>query len=176
MTALDNNVTNPNQLSQINFRMFIKRSPTLSYFCNRVNVPGLILPATEYATPNLAIPIYGDKVVFNPLTVTFKVDEDLKNYFEIHSWMRALGNADDTNNFAALKAVPQYTGAGLMSEILVSILSSARRSNFNLTYYDCFPVNLSDLNFDATATDLQTITASVEFRYLNYDHEFVINP
>src|SRR5262245_9649609 len=143
MTALDNNVTNPNQLSNINFRFVIKRSPTLSYFCQRINVPGLVAPATEYPTPNLAIPVYGDKIVFNPLVATFKVDEDLKNYFEIHSWIRALYNADDTNNFKALKASPQYTGAGLMSEILVTILNSSRRSNFNLTFYDCFPTNLS---------------------------------
>src|SRR5690348_10377833 len=102
MVATSNNPTNPNQLSQINFKLDIKRSPTLSYFCNRATIPGLSLPPTHQPTPLMDIPVYGDKVTFNPLVVAFKVDEDLKNYFEIHAWMRALGNADDTANFKAL--------------------------------------------------------------------------
>jgi hypothetical protein len=172
MVATDN-ITNPNQLSQLNFKLAIKRSPTLSYFCQRAIVPGLILPATHQPTPLMDIPVFGDKVTFNPLVVTFKVDEDLKNYFEIHSWMRALGNADDSDNFKALAANPQYTGIGLKSEILLTIENSARRSNFNVTFYDAFPVSLSDLAFDATASDLATVTASAEFRYLNFDHALV---
>jgi hypothetical protein len=111
------------------------------------------------------IPVYGDHVTFNPLVVTFKVDEDLKNYFEIHSWMSALGNAYDQANFKALAANPQYTGIGLKSEILLTILGSARRSNFNVTFYDAFPVSLSDLVFHAAAQDLATVTASVPLRW-----------
>jgi hypothetical protein len=116
--------------------MSLKSVPYISHI-----IPGLVLPPTSQPTPVMDIPVYGDHVTFNPLVVTFKVDEDLRNYFEIHSWMRALGNADDQANFKALAANPQYTCIGLKSEILFSILNSARRSNSN-TFYDAFPVNL----------------------------------
>ena len=33
------------------------------------------------------------------------------------------------------------------------------------------PTKLTDLGFDATSPDLQAVSATVEFRYMNYDYE-----
>ena len=38
--------------------------------------------------------IPGGGVTFGDFSVRFIVDEDLKNYYSIHSWMRDNGNAD----------------------------------------------------------------------------------
>ena len=37
------------------------------------------------------IPIPGDKMEFEDLSVRFLVDENLENYMEIQNWMRGLG-------------------------------------------------------------------------------------
>lgn len=152
----------------------MKRSPTLIYFCTKVNVPGVSLPAVNQPTPFVVIPQPGDHLEFNPFQAIFKVDEDLTNYFEIHAWLRALGKADQFKDYAALEAKPQYTGFGLKSDIVCSILNSSRNANFNIIYNDAFPTDLSDIVFDSQSSDVMTLSATVTFRYLNYDYEKVI--
>ena len=172
-TALDRNPTNPNHLSQINFRFIIKRSPTLNYFCTRVNIPGLKLPAVHQPTPYVDIPKHGDKLTFNPFIATFNVDENLENYFDIHRWMRAIGGADDWADYKALSDLPQYTGQSVMSEVTMTVLNSSRNAHFNLTFYDVFPTDLTDIEFNVQEEDVVPRTATVVFEYMNYDFELI---
>ena len=41
------------------------------------------------------IPVPGDKIVFEDLTLRFIVDEDLVNYTEIYNWIKGLGYPED---------------------------------------------------------------------------------
>lgn len=167
--ALSRVPENLNLLSQINFKMMLVRSPEVEYFLTKVNVPGVLLPATKQPTPFVDIWQYGDHVQYKPLVVTFKVDENLTNYLTMYQWIRDLGKSDTFDQFKNLKANPQISGYGLKSDIVVSILDSARNANFNITYYDCIPVELSDLQFDAQATDVMMINAAVSIRFLTWD-------
>ena len=57
--------------------------------------PRRFMPTVEVASPFRNLPIVpGGGVTFGDFTVRFIVDEDLKNYYSIHSWMRDNGNAD----------------------------------------------------------------------------------
>lgn len=168
--AIGNIPENKNLLSQINFKMIIRRAPTVNYFCTKVNIPGAILPHINQGTPFVNIPQYGDHLEFKPLVITFHVDEDLKNYIEIYQWMRDLAKAETFTQFKELKSHPQQTGYGLRSEIIISILNSTRNANFNLTFYDCIPTELSDLTFDAQLPDTVMSNASMVLRYLNWDY------
>lgn len=163
---------NPNQLSQINFKLIIKRMPGVTFFCHKANLPGANLPVAWQPTPFVDIPIYGDHLEFKPFTATFKVDEDLNNYMEFYSWLRQVGKADNFQEFKKLKNNPVYTGLGLESEAILSILNSERNANFNVTYHNCVPVDISDLNFDAQAQDVMMVNATVVMRYVNWDFEW----
>jgi len=166
---------NKNLLSQINFKMLLRRSPNVDYFCSKVNIPGIILPVVWQNTPFVDIPQTGDRASFKPLVVTFKVDEDLINYMNMYSWLRDLGFTDQFQQYKDLKSHPQYTGVGLRSDIVVSILDSTRNANFTITYYDAIPIELSDLQFDAQALNPLMVNASVVIRYLNWDYELSTN-
>lgn len=173
MNALADQPQNLNQLSQLNFKMMIRRTPTTSYFCYAVNLPGISLPPTNQPTAFINIPQPGDHVEFNPLVATFKVDENLTNYFDIHSWMRKLGRADDFREYAQLASKQQSTGLAQKSEIVVAYLDSQRNPSIMVTYYDAHPIQLTDINFNSQNPDLSTASATVVFKYLNYDFEFI---
>ena len=42
----------------------------------------------------VSVPLEGN-LSFGNLTIDFLVDEDLRNYMEIHNWIRALGAPDN---------------------------------------------------------------------------------
>lgn len=41
--------------------------------------------------------------------------------------------------------------------------------NMEITFYDCFPVDLSAIEFDSTSVDVQYATATVSFASRRFD-------
>jgi hypothetical protein len=172
--ALTSVPTNLNFLSPLGFKFIMKRCPTVNYFLHRINIPGITLEMVEEPTPFVNIPIEGDHGKFNNLIATFQVDEDLKNWLEIHSWIRNLAKMDDFAQHKSLSKNPEWTGLGLTSEIILTILNSAREPNFSFVFHGCLPMSLSDLVFDSKLSDVKYLISTVEFRYMNYDYEKVL--
>ena len=93
-TWFDNQLSNRNFLSPIGFLFVLDKARKTSFLCQKVNVPTLSLGEYNVQTGLVPIPVEGN-LSFGNLTIDFLVDEDLKNYMEIHNWMRALGAPDD---------------------------------------------------------------------------------
>ena len=87
MAVSDNQPTNLNYLSQLGFRFAIKKLPNVNYFCQSVSLPSISIGAAEFNTPFGVVPRPGDKIAYSTLPIRFKVDEDFRNYIEIHDWM-----------------------------------------------------------------------------------------
>ena len=104
--------------------------------------------------------IPGGGVTFGDFSVRFIVDEDLKNYYSIHSWMRDNGNADELARTTPENDI--YTNGQL------HIVTSAYNPAFVVDFVDLFPVALSNLQFDATITDVEYITAEVTFKHQQF--------
>jgi len=169
MTAIDNTPYNKNFLSPINFIFQIKRSPHLNFYIQEVNLPAISINFPSQTNPFVRIPISGDHVDFNTLRVSFKVDEDMQNWFEVHNWIRGLGFPFQFEEYKTLSIVPPTTGEGLRSDISLIILNQVRLPAFEVTFRDAFPTSLSDLQFKVTDTDVNYITATAEFKYILYD-------
>jgi hypothetical protein len=100
------------------------------------------------------------------------VDEDLENYLEIQHWLRGLGFPDSlkeiydwqSSNPNAPRGELNYTCDGTLN-----VLSSSSVANFKVKFLDMFPVSLSDLDFDATDSDIDYLTANVTFKYTIYN-------
>ena len=89
--------------SPTQFRFNIIKLPKVEYFCTAVNVPGISLGGTmSQATRFKDLPIPGDKLTYEPLTMTFLVDENLENFQEIHGWLVGLGFPRDHAEFRNL--------------------------------------------------------------------------
>ena len=167
MSVVDNRPENMNFLSPLNFKFQIKRTPSLNFFVQKVNLPGLTLPNIDENTPLIRIPYPGDHLLFDELVVTFKVDENLINYMEIHNWLRGLGKPS-YEEYKNLKSKSIYTGESLNSDISLSILTSYKNPNYEVIFTDAFPVSLSGIDFTTTAEDISYLEATATFKYLTY--------
>ena len=119
------------------------------------------MPTTEIASQFRNLPIIpGGGVEFGDFSVRFIVDEDLINYNSIYSWMRDNGNADQMQRMTLEKDI--YTSAQL------HIVTSQYNPAFIVDFRNIFPVSLSSLQFDATITDVEYITADVTFKHQQF--------
>jgi len=166
MTAIDSRPENMNFLSPLNFKFQLKRAPAVNFFIQKINLPGLSLPNIDVGTSIINIPYPGDHLLYNDLTISFKVDENLENYMEIHGWLRSLGRLD---SYAQLASKPVYTGEGITSEISLMLLTSYKNPNYEIVFENAFPVSLSGLDFLTTADDIDYLKDEVVFKYIKYE-------
>ena len=171
-TGFRNQVQNKNFLNPTGFKFILNRAPKVVFFSNQANIPGLNLGTADQSTYLTDIPVPGDKLQFQDLNLRFLVDEDLENYLEIQHWLRGLGFPDSLkeiydwqkSNPNAPDGPLNYTCDGTLN-----VLSSSQTPNFKVKFLDMFPVSLSDLDFDATDSDIDYLTANVTFKYTIYN-------
>jgi len=169
MTAIDNTPINHNFLSPLNFKFSIKKAPHVNFFIQKVNIPGISITNLITPTPFVRVPYAGEHITYEDLSISFKVDEDLKNYLEIHNWMKSIGKPDDYEQYAEIASKAVYTGDGVYSDISVMVLASTKNPNYEIEYRDAFPIALSALTFNSTDSDVSYIEASATFKYTSYN-------
>lgn len=168
MSALNSVPATLNFLSPLSFKFMIYRAPTVNYFLTKVNIPGISISNAIQNTPFVNIPQPGLKGEYNDLDITFKIDEDLNNYFELHLWMLQLGDVKAFNGYQQLEQFPEYTGLGLKSEILLSILDHSKNPVYDIIFHDAFPIELNDIEFRADVSDIDFVSSSARFKYTTY--------
>jgi hypothetical protein len=173
--AFSSQIQNRNFLSPVGFKFILNRSPKVAFFSNSANIPGLTLGVVEQPTYLKNIDTPGDKISFEDLTVRFLVDENLENYMEIQNWIRGLGFPDSLDEIYDLQRQQKYvdtTDSKLMdiySDGTLQILTSSNNPNFKLKFKDLWPYSLSNLQFDATDSDIEYLTAEATFKYTIYE-------
>jgi len=173
------------------FKFNILKLPKVEYFCTSVNLPGVSL-ADNYSqpTPFRDIPLPGEKLTYDKLSMSFLVDENLENYREIHGWLRGLGFPGGYSEFKTLLdagedrfptsknsvlgdagrskfAAPSQ--GGIFSDATLSILTSKNNAVVDVRFSDVFPISLSGLQYTQQAGDTDYLTATVTFDYKIYD-------
>ena len=153
--------SNRNFLNPIGYILKLEKFAGVDFFCQAANVPDVSMPTTEVASRFRNLPIYpGGGVTFGDFSVRFIVDEELKNYYSIHSWMRDVGNADQMPRTTPEDDI--YTGGQL------HIVTSSYNPAFVVDFQNLFPVALTNLQFDATITDVEYLTAEVTFKHQQF--------
>ena len=121
------------------------------------------------------IPVPGDKINFEDLTLKFIVDEDLVNYTEIYNWIKGLGYPEDLEQIYDLQRENKNRYSRLNSQMNIysdgtlQILTSNQRANVQVKFYDLFPYDLTTLIFDATVTDGDPLSAQAKFKYTFFE-------
>ena len=113
------------------------------------------------------------------MSIDFIVDEDLRNYMELHNWMRALstpGEYEDRYNWNQENSVRGTGNDPRFSDATLQVLNNNNLANFDVVFKSVFPINLSSLPFDVTGSDNNYFTATATFRYTLYEVRNVNSP
>ena len=172
--------------SPTQFKFGIHQLPKVEFFTVAVNVPAINIGITYYPTALKDIPMMGDKVTYDNLTVSFIVDEYLENYLSLHEWITGIGFPKDRKQFSdfrtASASMPGQktkqttdlkTGQAasvlpMFSDATLTILSNKNNPILQIDYQNIYPVALSAIQFSQDSTDVQYITASATFSYQIY--------
>ena len=162
-----NLTTNFNYLQPTSFKLVIDREnyPNLEFFCQNVVHPGMIMNAPEVPFRNITgIPLAGSKLTFNELSANILLDEDMKAYDEMFSWMRRILSAPEVNPLDRSQTkVPTF------ADITLSILSSHNNTTKRVKYNECVPTSLGDIQFESTAGGTEFITFNATFRFTYFE-------
>lgn len=163
--ALTSQPSNINFLSPLGYRFTLKRSPNVNFFVTDANVPSFNLGFVNIPSPfkNFAVP--GDKPEYGSLRLTFKIDEDMNNYLEIYNWILRLGFPSSFEQYQDISSASPGSGNQTVSDGTLTILNSAQSPNIEVQFEDLFPISISDVNFTSADTNVNYVTATVEFKY-----------
>ena len=168
--------------SQVQFRFEILYLPLVEYFVQSANVPGIQLGTATVPSPFYDYPVPGDTLSFDPLNISFLVDENLNNFNELHKWISRLGFGDSHEEFADLlregtpsQRTPSSKGIqrplpeiGTYSDATLTILSSKNMPKTEIRFKNIFPTSISGLDYNIGGTDVDYVTCSASFSYLGY--------
>ena len=179
----------PEQLdyaSPTQFRFGINQLPKVEFFTVAANLPGISAGTVTQATPFKDIPLMGEKMEYENLSISFIVDEYLENYISLHNWMVGIGFPENREQFRTFRDVTSNTPAGggtptvdrigsatadraMYSDAFLQILSNKNNPIVEVNFENAFPISLSALDFTQTATDVEYMTATAEFAYQIYE-------
>ena len=178
MKPWNNKLDNRNYLSPVGFKFTITKAPKADFFSNSASIPGINLGFAEQPTYLKNLPVPGDKLTYADFSLRFFVDENLTNYLEVHNWIRALGFPESLDEFTALKENDKYNPdidamnpLNEYSDASLFIYNSMFNEVARVDFQDMFPVGLSTIEFDATDSDIQYVTAEATFKYAIYNIE-----
>jgi len=98
----DTQLTNRNFLSPIGFKLSLSTKEKVDFFSNSANVPSISLGTALQGTTFRILDVPGDEVTYEDFTISFLVDEDLKNYMILHNWITGLGIPENFTQFKNL--------------------------------------------------------------------------
>ena len=172
--------------SPTQFKFGIHQLPKVEFFTLSANVPGISAGNVTRATPFKDIPLVGDKLTYDNLSITFQVDEYLENYVSLHNWMKGIGFPTDRQEFRTFRDVTSNTPASgktpptdlvgkaipdkaLYSDAYLMVLSNKNNAIVEVNFQNIFPVSLGALEFTQSVTDVEFMTATAEFAYEIYE-------
>ena len=172
--------------SPTQFKFGIHQLPKVEFFTLSANVPGISAGVATQPTPFKDIPIVGDKLTYENLSITFQVDEYLENYVSLHNWMKGIGFPTNRQEFRTYRDVTSNTPAGgkepsidvigsatpdraLYSDAYLMVLSNKNNPIVEVNFKDIFPVSLGALEFTQSVTDIEYMTVTADFAYQIYE-------
>ena len=178
--------------SPTQFRFGIHQLPKVEFFSTAANIPALALSDVIVPTPFKSIPMMGDQLTYDNLSVSFIVDEYLENYLSIHEWMTAIGFPKNRTQFSQFKSNTSNTPStassssndigdvqkptsvnALFSDATLTILSNKNNPIVNVFFRDLYPIAMTGLSYNQGATDVEYLTAEITFAYQLYEIEVI---
>jgi len=153
-----------NYLKSNSFEFTLNKIPNTNFYIQQANIPDTTVDYPEIKS-TYAEPVYntGGRITYGELSLSFIVDEDLKNYLEIFNWIRGEVPKD---NLPVDDLTPYEDGS-------LIILNNSYRPNIKVAFQKMFPISIDSINFDLTTTDPDPIIVSSQFKFNSMDFSTV---
>ena len=175
VSPFDKQIANRNYMSPLGFKLILTKTPKVDFLCQSANIPQISMGTAVQPTYLKDIPVPGDKVLYDDLTVRFLVDEKMENYLAIYKWITGLGYPESLGQYDQLRKDDNRTDRIVgdqgdtryfnYSDATLQVLNSNYKPSVLINFKDAFPISLSTLEFDVTTRDYNFFTASVTFKY-----------
>ncbi len=175
VSPFDKQIANRNYMSPLGFKLILTKTPKVDFLCQSANIPQISMGTAIQPSYLKDIPVPGDKVLYDDLSIRFLVDEKAENYLAIYKWMTGLGYPESIGQYDQLRKDDIRTNASVsddgdpryfeFSDATLQILNSNYRPSLLINFIDAFPISLSTLEFDVSQRDYSFFTASVTFKY-----------
>ena len=171
MSALNRTPQNTNLLQPTKYLLVFDRLPTVTFFCQSVNIPGINLGQAPLQTPTLDIFAPGNKITYNPFNIHFLVDEKLLSWQELHTWFRSIASPASYDERKKLQSLVPQKGnkPSYYSDATLTVLSSLNNPILRVNFYNMFPITLSDIIFDSSQSADDIISADSTFMFDYFD-------
>ena len=173
-----NTVFDVNEALNNKFSLTIEKFRHVKYKCQTVSLPGLNSTVLNqgYSTNN--IKLLSNKLEYEDLTVTFIVDEDLKNYLEVYNWllgMTAPETQQQMREFVSSQRNRRNTQGKLTYKDAESDGTLIIKTNhaipiYRIKFYNMKPFAISGLQFQFT-DNAEVITCDVSFALDRFEIE-----
>lgn len=150
-----------NQTNNTNFKVEVQKNQATNFTLNvqRTTIPGMRITVVE--TPSMhglhRQHIQGSATEFEPLTLTFLVDEELQSYLDVYEWMLKI------NNYQTGSSQPIHDTS---QNLTVHILDNNKQAlPVTFEFVDSFPYELGDLEYSYTEEGVLYMTCTATFHY-----------
>ena len=83
-------IENRNFLSPVGFQFLVSKIKGATFFCQSASIPAIPMGVANQTTRLNTVYQPGDELYYEPLFIRFLIDENLKNYYQIHDWIRRI--------------------------------------------------------------------------------------
>ena len=133
-------------------------------------MPSIDIQNAVMHTPFTKLPLAGDNVNFEPFSFSFILDDQMKNYREIHDWMMAIGFPKRYEDFSNYK----NKGEGKVETLgeqdaSISILSGKSNPTAHIVFRDAIPIALSGTEFSTQGSTTEYLMATATFAYSYFE-------
>ena len=157
------------------FQIDIPLAPSVNEWVQSVSLPGITLGEASLENPFIRQPEPGDKLIFSPLSFSFIVDEQMKNFIEMFNWMNALGFPENLQQYGVMPhQVNRVSDKQVSCDITILVYNNQTKPILKFTMFGCFPIALGDMPLNVAGTDSETPICTGDIMYRNYVIESII--
>lgn len=163
-----------------NHVMAFSRMPHVTFVLQEVGLPGMTATPARAAAPGMFVRHMPDRLTYDPLTVTLLVDEQLRAFRELHSWLRGITGGEDRSYLTArfvddqldlvwpddrpVDRLPRLAS----TQACLTVVSGAKTPLLRVMFHNMFPTALGPIQWATNVSDTtpaMTCTATFEYDY-----------
>jgi hypothetical protein len=162
---------NINFLMPTGFSIYIDKIPETLFRCTELEIPQIISNFTIINTPMIDYPVPGEKLEYGILTITFIVDEEMKNFLELSSWLMNMSNPESLDNNDRYLSYHMFNNFSTnFSDGILTIFTNNNHPNIQIQILDMFPISVSaiSLQTDVDGIQYKSCTSTFKLSHLKF--------